>query len=561
MAIFYMTTNIIGRSSGRSAIGAAAYRRSAKMRSVAHAAYQRGEKIYGKGDRITHDYRSKRGVVHSEIMLPEGAPLEFMDSETLWNAVEVSETRKNSQLAREIIVALPREFDLDEQIEAMREYVQENFADKGMIADFSIHNNDTANPHAHIMLTTRHVSRDGFGNKNRDWNKKEFLLSYREAWANIINDRLVRKGLDIRIDHRSYKEQGLDRLPYIHLGHEASALEKKGIQTERGDYNREIARRNDERAVKVQNIDQQQDDATPNKLSALKKWGGSVERDALMAAKRNMREIEEQLEVEKAAQITEKLQQHADREEAEKIEKHMRELQENYIAIDSEIYTLTDGRDMANYRLPSLNCRAKNIDEHTKNIESIQNGRTTLRRQRKKAHLWQIQLKRDLDGKIALVEDELCTARAHFKVDYGISPEQAPEEIKRIDEKIKMYTADLKKAEQIPELSRKLKEIEKEYHKQKIRLQTLPDRDRIERRLQRLKKPPQSDLERLQYERINRRLNMTVDESAEIIREMERKQAQEIRDLSARSLDELVRTRELKREQNRNQNRTIGRSR
>jgi hypothetical protein len=139
VAIFYMDVKIIGRSSGRSATGAAAYRRSAKMQATAHAAYQRGEKIYEKGDKITHDYRSKGGVIHSEIMLPEGAPPEFMDSETLWNAVEASEKRKDAQLAREIIVALQREFTLEEQVEVLRAYLQENFVKIGMIADFSIH--------------------------------------------------------------------------------------------------------------------------------------------------------------------------------------------------------------------------------------------------------------------------------------------------------------------------------------------------------------------------------------------------------------------------------------
>jgi len=99
-------------------------------------------------------------VVHKEIILPENAPPEFTDRENLWNSVEASKTRKNSQLAREIIVALPRELDLEEQIEVMREYVRENFVNKGMIADFAIHDKGDDNPHAHIMLTTRHVTRD-----------------------------------------------------------------------------------------------------------------------------------------------------------------------------------------------------------------------------------------------------------------------------------------------------------------------------------------------------------------------------------------------------------------
>jgi hypothetical protein len=265
-----MDVKIIGRSSGRSSVGAAAYRAGEKLHSIAHASYQSGEKIQGKGGKITHDYTKKQGVVYKEIILPDNAPEEYKDRETLWNAVEASEKRKDAQLAREIIVALPREFDLAEQIEVMRQYVKENFVSKGMIADFAIHNtgegnlnspaegvasgvrnqqpelapHHTANPHAHIMLTTRNVSRDGFGLKNTDWNKKEFLLSYRKAWANIINSTLARKGLDERIDHRTLKAQGLDREATIHLGHQAAALEKKGIRTERGDYNREIRQRN-----------------------------------------------------------------------------------------------------------------------------------------------------------------------------------------------------------------------------------------------------------------------------------------------------------------------------
>jgi hypothetical protein len=254
VAIFYMDVKIIGRSSGRSATGAAAYRSGEKLQSVAHASYQSGEKLQGKDGKITHDYRKKKGVVHSEILLPDNAPEEYKDRQTLWNTVELSEKRKDAQLAREIIVALPREFDLPEQTEVMCQYVQENFVSKGMITDFALHDTGEGNPHAHIMLTMRNVSRDGFGNKNTDWNKKEFLLSYRKAWTHIINNALERKGLDIKIDHRSYKEQGLDRLPTIHLGHATTALEREGTRTERGDYNRKIQRRSIERAIKEAEI-------------------------------------------------------------------------------------------------------------------------------------------------------------------------------------------------------------------------------------------------------------------------------------------------------------------
>ena len=105
-AIYHLNVQIIGRSSGRSATGAAAYRAGEKLHSVAHASYQSGERLHGKSGKITHDYRSKGGVVHKEIMLPENAPPKYADRQTLWNAVELSEKRKDAQLAREIIVAL-----------------------------------------------------------------------------------------------------------------------------------------------------------------------------------------------------------------------------------------------------------------------------------------------------------------------------------------------------------------------------------------------------------------------------------------------------------------------
>ncbi|MCL2173275.1 MAG: MobA/MobL family protein, partial [Candidatus Bathyarchaeota archaeon] len=225
-----MDVKIIGRSSGRSATGAAAYRAGEKLHSVAHASYQAGEKLQGtvnKNDKITHDYTRKKGIVHSEIILPKNAPSKYTDRQTLWNAVELSETRKNSQLAREIIIALPIEFNLQEHLEVIRKYAKDNFVDKGMIADFAIHDTENDNPHAHIMLTTRNVTQEGFSEKNREWNKKENLLEWRKAWAHVVNEVFERKGLAQRIDHRTLKAQGIDRKPMIHLGYKASALEKK----------------------------------------------------------------------------------------------------------------------------------------------------------------------------------------------------------------------------------------------------------------------------------------------------------------------------------------------
>jgi len=568
MAIYHLSVKIIGRGSGRSAIGSAAYRAGEKLRLVEKAAYRAGAELRDEETERVYDYTKKGGVVHKEIILPEGAPREYQDRETLWNVVEAKEKRKDARLAREIEIALQTEFDLKENIELLREYAKENFVDKGMIVDFVIHNNE-GNPHSHIMLTTREVTPEGFGKKNRDWDKEENILIWRENWARINNRKFEEKGLEERIDHRTLKAQGIDREPTIHIGHEAWALEKKGIRTERGDYNREVKRRNDERAMKAEaerrNDPQDSNVASDKKPSALKKWGGSAERDALMAAKRNIREIEAHLKAEKAEQIVGKLQeQRAAREEAEKIAEYMDELRGNYITLDKELNTLKDTRDEANYHIPSLTFRAENIDEQSKNIETLQNRFSILQAERKKAHFWEKQLKQDLDIKIEHTEGELRIARVHFKVHYGIEPEQAPQEIKRIEEKIKTYTDNLKKAEQIPELSKKLKAIEKEYHKQKLLAQISPDSERIDKLLEQKEKLPETVRDRLQYESINRRLNVIAEENVEdIIKDFERQESKKVRDMLARYREEQarIRERELERERIRERNRTIERSR
>lgn len=254
MAIYHCTCKIISRGQGRSAVGAAAYRS--------------GEKLYNEYDGIEHDYTKKSGVVYSEIMLCENAPKEYQDRQTLWNAVEQIEKSSKAQLAREYEVALPVELSREEQIKLVRDFAKENFVDNGMCVDFSIHDKEDGNPHAHIMLTTRPIEQDNSwgvkqkkeyildknGQKQYDkkkqtykcktvkttnWDSKEFLQRSRESWAEKVNQELEKKSLPQRIDHRSLKEQGVDRVPTIHEGG-ARKLEKRGIKTDRGKINREI---------------------------------------------------------------------------------------------------------------------------------------------------------------------------------------------------------------------------------------------------------------------------------------------------------------------------------
>ena len=221
---------VIGRSAGRSATAAAAYRS--------------GEQLKDQRTGKTHDYTGKSDIYDSEILKPANAPARLSDRETLWNEVEKTEKRKDAQLSREFLVALPAELNDRQRQELTRDFVQDQFVNKGMIADIGYHDFDSHNPHAHIMLTMREVSEAGFGKKQRAWNKRAQLQQQREAWAKHANAHLERAGYEARIDHRSLKEQGSERQPQPKLGPAVINMEAKGIRTEKGDEFRRVAEEN-----------------------------------------------------------------------------------------------------------------------------------------------------------------------------------------------------------------------------------------------------------------------------------------------------------------------------
>ncbi len=230
MAIYYLNVQIIGRSAGRSATGAAAYRA--------------GERIYDERTGQMFDYTRRQGDIETQILAPAGAPAWTQDRAQLWNQVEKAERRADAQLCREIVVALPKELNRDQQWQLVRDYVQDQFVSRRMVADVAVHHNP-GNPHAHIMLTMREIGQDGFASKkNRDWNKPELLEQWREQWAAYANRALERSGHEERIDHRRLAEQGSERLPQVHLGPHSAALERRGIATEKGEYNRLVAEHN-----------------------------------------------------------------------------------------------------------------------------------------------------------------------------------------------------------------------------------------------------------------------------------------------------------------------------
>ena len=224
MAIYHLRATMISRSQGRSATAAAAYR-------VA-------ERIEDRRTGLTFDYAARGGVDHTEILAPDHAPDWVRDRSELWNRVEESETRKNSQVAREVRVALPDELTHAQRVALVRDYAQAQFVDRGMVADIALHApgrvGDERNHHAHILLTTREIDAEGsvpgggFTTKNRDWNKVEVLEGWREAWARDSNTALERAGIEDRVDHRTLVAQ------------RDEALELASAARERGDEGAEL---------------------------------------------------------------------------------------------------------------------------------------------------------------------------------------------------------------------------------------------------------------------------------------------------------------------------------
>jgi ATP-dependent exoDNAse (exonuclease V) alpha subunit len=240
MAIYHLSVKPISRAGGRSATAAAAYRS--------------GELVHDLTSDEVFDYTRKRGVEHSEIVLPTAAARADInwarDREALWNAAEIAEVRKDARVAREYEVALPHELNRGQRVELVRAFSAELANRYGVAVDFSIHlphrSGDDRNHHAHIMTTTREVTATGLGAKaaiewsDTDRRKKGLepakteVKAIRERWAALTNEHLLERGIEVRVDHRSLQEQGIDREPQSHLGPAVSGMERRGMETEVG---------------------------------------------------------------------------------------------------------------------------------------------------------------------------------------------------------------------------------------------------------------------------------------------------------------------------------------
>jgi len=372
MGIYHLSIKIISRGKGKSAVAASAYRS--------------GEKIKNEYDGIVHDFTRKGGIVHTEIILPQNAPQEFLDRGTLWNSVEKIEKSKNSQLAREIEIALPKELDREKQIELVREYVKENFVKVGMCADIALHDKGDGNPHAHILLTMRPLNEDTtWGAKSKkeyildkngekvklkngnyktrkinttDWNEQDKAEEWRKAWADITNKYLEENSIQDKVDHRSYQRQGIEQIPTIHLGVSATQMEKKGIATDRGNINREIKHQN----MILREISR--------RIKALLSWIRGIGKEektesenikSTLPTKENLLSIFENL-----------IRKNADNNNAD-LEKYIESYQllkeKNITSINQLKESITDLRDK-NYKITrALKDTEKKIDEKTQLID------------------------------------------------------------------------------------------------------------------------------------------------------------------------------------------------
>lgn len=222
MAIFHFHAENIKRSKGNSIVDIAARRSASTLL----------DQYLGK----TFNHKGKSEILYSRILLPNHVPREFLDRSFLWNTIECKETRKDSQLAKQIGVSLPKELSIEQQITLLEEFVINQFTEIGMIADANIIKRSEDNFYGYILLTMRVYDGDGFGYKMREWGHKDLLNQWRKSWACAINENLKQAGFDhIQVDHRSYADQGLDKgqRPLPHIGKAAFNAAKRGEKLDR----------------------------------------------------------------------------------------------------------------------------------------------------------------------------------------------------------------------------------------------------------------------------------------------------------------------------------------
>lgn len=251
MSLYHVHADIIGRSGGKDA--------------TASIAYQTCSKVEDRTTGLIYNYQPKKNDLIKAVRFlpseyPEWAKIQNKDFGEFWNRVQEKENRKNSQFARDIDLAFQKELSLDDNFECLKKWVQTNWTNRGLVADVCVHNehkhkdgttND--NIHAHVMVATRKVNNDGWTEKDREANDREFYKATRKSWADIVNAKFIEKGINEHIDERTYEEQGIDKVPQQHLGATAIDMQRKGKQTKKQKYP-DVKTLSDKEQDKVQNL-------------------------------------------------------------------------------------------------------------------------------------------------------------------------------------------------------------------------------------------------------------------------------------------------------------------
>lgn len=470
MAIYSLHTKIISRSSGRSSIGASAYRS--------------GEKLSNERDGLIHDYTKRKDVIHKEIIAPDNAPGWANDREKLWNEVEKIEKSKDSQLAREVMVALPKELDHQQQIELVREYSKNNFVKDGMVVDFAIHDKGEGNPHAHIMLTMRPFEKDGSwgtrqkkeyildkdGNKQYDskkktykcrtiksteWDSKETLEKWRENWANVSNKHLEKAGYKERIDHRSYEEQGIEKVPSKHMGVKAAAMENRGIETERGNINREIDRQNEQ-------------------LKEISKKIEEYKKELLEIQEREKAEEQRKLEDRQKEEITKEEQRKLEDRRKTEERKRLEEQKNKHPRINTEVAkeeylkALKFDEKIEKYKsnlsseIQKTNSNLEELKQAKKELENYERNLENLREEHKNTSFIKFGKKKELEKEIQAQERRI----GNIQENYGIKNSRDLEDpISKLEENQKVYTSEMGQLKEIIDKNTDRKETVLELYK------------------------------------------------------------------------------------------------
>lgn len=446
MAIYHCSIKVVGRSQGRSAVAAAAYRA--------------GEKIENERDGIVHDFTRKSGVVHTEIMAPKNAPEWATDRNRLWNVVETIEKRKDAQLAKEVEVALPKEFSKEQQLQLVRDYVQDQFVSRGMIADIAIHDKGDGNPHAHILLSTREITPEGFGKKNRDWNpdfansqnQNGFVkdsakcVDWRAAWADHANSALERVGIQERIDHRSLKEQGLDRMPTIHEGPNVREMEKRHVKTDRGDLNR-LAKEYNAVVIELEAYrkkkEERQKEAQELKSelingNAVRSMRNRDHAEQLNQISNKNKELQEQKSLPDTVSLQEYIEQRKQKNEGRNaevgIKDNIERLKESNPEFAGSIEKAKENvrqrekdRQEREDNLRKINLsqnRLKDLEQRNQEIEKVKKELATKTEERNKLGLFSFKKKNQLDRKIKELEKSLKAKEADLLQERGLKPQE-----------------------------------------------------------------------------------------------------------------------------------------